>query len=347
MNTNIEIQSFDPNNCTQQTLERYCKFENIMRKEALPDDPPIPFEEQIQRFANIPSFLSVWFWTGWDRQQDRLIAEADAAVMRTEENKHLLQFSISVLPDYRQIGIAKQLLMKIIDVANQEDRRLLITNTTDRIPAGEAFMEKLGAKKGLVGKTNQLRIEELNREYLSSWQTKSQERAIGFGLGLWEGAYPEDEIEAIAGLWELTNQQPMGDLDVEDFHYGPEQIRETERSLFARGSERWTYYAYEKASGKLAGYTELAWNPNRPEIASQGMTGVFPEYRNLGIGRWLKAVMLEKLLQEKPQVRFVRTGNADSNAPMLKINEELGFKPYSSNIIWQIDTQKAQEYLTR
>jgi mycothiol synthase len=128
-------------------------------------------------------------------------------------------------------------------------------------------------------------------------------------------------------------------------HMIPEQLRQSEQNLFARGNQRWTFYAVERATGKFSGYTETIWNPNRPEILQQEMTGVFPQYRNQGLGRWLKAAMLDKVLKERPGIKYVRTGNADSNATMLKINTELGFKPYMADTFWQVEIQKVIDYL--
>ena len=108
-------------------------------------------------------------------------------------------------------------------------------------------------------------------------------------------------------------------IDIEEFVFTAEQLRQDEQSLFARGYERWNLHVRERETGDFAGYTEVFWNPNRPEIISQGMTGVFPKYRNKGLGRWLKAVMLERILEKRPQAKYVRTANADMNAPMLKI----------------------------
>jgi mycothiol synthase len=265
--------------------------------------------------------------------------------LRIEENKHLAQFEITVLPEYRQQGLGRQFIGLIANVTQQENRRLLMTSTVDRVPGGAAFMTRLGAQKGLEAHTNQLRIADLDQNLLDHWLAHSQENLGEYELGFWDGAYPEEQLQAIAELNDLTNQQPLGKLEIENMHMTPEQLRQLEKNLFARGNQRWTFYVADRASGKFVGYTETVWNPNRPEVLRQDMTGVFPQYRKKGLGRWLKVTMLNKVLKERPQVKYVRTGNADSNAAMLKINTELGFKPYMADTLWQVELQKVLDYL--
>ena len=342
----MEVKSWDYRNATGDEVAAFNQCSNRMRAERLPDDPPIPVEETLQGLKNFPDFMQMAIWTGWDAVESRIVAYG-LAQYSLEDNLHLAQFGISVLPDFRRQGLGREFLSVIVGVAKEQNRRLLITETTDRIPAGEAFMQRIGAEGGLESHTNQLTIAGLNRDLLRGWQERAKERGAGFEIGLWEGRYPEQDIDAIVELHGLLNQQPFGDLDVEDFTYSVENLRQTEDSLFARGNERWTLFVREVDTGKFAGYTEVLWNPNRPEIISQGMTGVFPEYRNRGLGRWLKAAMLDRILAKRPQARFVRTGNADMNAPMLKINNELGFKPYIAECVWQVETEKVAEYLSR
>jgi GNAT superfamily N-acetyltransferase len=76
-------------------------------------------------------------------------------------------------------------------------------------------------------------------------------------------------------------------------------------------------------------------------------TAVSREYQNRGLGRWLKAAMLQKLITERPNVKRVRTGNAHSNAPMLRINNELGFKPLRTEHMWQVEADTVGSYLQR
>jgi mycothiol synthase len=347
MNPNLEIKLIDIRHASAEEYRAANVFNNAMRAERLPDDPPIPLAEQIGEYQNIPDFVDVNAWVVWNTQDSTAVGVGVVVFMRTETNRHLAELDIQVLPKYRRLGIARRLLALATETAQRENRRLLITNTNERIPAGEVVMQRLGAKRGLENHTNQLKISELNRALVTKWQAQTLERAAGFELGTWVGAYPEEDLNDVVELFRVMNTSPHDDLEIEDFNYTAEQLRQRERSNAARGAETWTMYVREKATGKFAGFTEVVWHPNRPEILNQGGTGVFPQYRNHGLGRWLKAAMLEKILRERPQVKYIRTGNADSNAPMLKINSELGFKPYISHCVWQIETAKVSEYLAQ
>lgn len=342
----IKIRRFDVRNATDRDYALLNKCRNRIRAEELPDDPPIPLEELINRFKNFPEYIDLQIWVAGDASEAAIVAYADLWLF-LEDNLHLAEFNIAVLPEARRQGVARQLLSLLVDTARRENRRLMLAETSDRVPAGEAFMRSLGAERGLEAHTNQLVLARVDRALLRRWQEQARERSAGFELGLWEGKYPEADIDAILALLDLMNQAPFGDLDIEGFQFTAERLRQEERSLFSRRFERWTLYVRESGTGNFAGYTEVFWNPNRPAIIQQGMTGVFPEYRNRGLGRWLKAAMLEKILRDRPQARVVRTGNADINAPMLKINMELGFQPYISHCTWQVETAQVAAYLTQ
>ena len=83
--------------------------------------------------------------------------------------------------------------------------------------------------------------------------------------------------------------------------------------------------ARHDATGEIVGLTELVLPPHRPWRAHQGDTGVNPAHRGKSLGRWLKAVNLLRLLDERPAVREVETYNAGTNQAMLSINHALGF----------------------
>jgi RimJ/RimL family protein N-acetyltransferase len=192
---------------------------------------------------------------------------------------------------------------------------------------------------------NQLVMADLNHEVVGGWLQRGEELRSDFELGFWDGSYPEHDIEAIANLHLVMNDMPRGELELEDEVFTPEILRERERTLAERQTERWSAFVRESASGELVGFSEVFWTPQQPQELHQGDTGVSPRYRQRGIGGWLKAAMIERVQRKRPQVQRIHTWNADSNEPMLRVNYAMGFKLQVASAHWQVSVADLLKYL--
>ena len=101
------------------------------------------------------------------------------------------------------------------------------------------------------------------------------------------------------------------------------------------------------ADGEAAGTTEVFVNRHRPAASWQWSTVVLPAHRGRRIGRWMKASMWQRLRATEPEVAWLQTGNAASNAHMLAINDEMGFKPTHLMGCWQADLDTLEAGLSR
>jgi GNAT superfamily N-acetyltransferase len=342
----IVFQPFDLHDATEDEYQRLSEFKNALQREYAPDDPPILLEEHIQGWRNLPGPTAHEAYALWASANSKIVAYCEVSVPGRGENEHPANFMIEVLSEYRRQGIARQALQLIVLFAKKHHRPLLTSRTSDRIAASGLFLERLGARKGLVMGINQLKVRELDRLLVQQWLRRSESKYSEFEMQFLDGAYPDAIIDEIAALRQaIGNDQPRGDLPTEMMKITPELLRLMERNLFSTGYRRWTFLLINRANREAVGLTEVFWNPNRPMIVDQGLTGVARAYRNQGLGRWLKAEMLQKILTNHPEVKFIRTGNVSSNAPMMKINNEMGFKPYTATTIWQVKTQKIEKYL--
>ena len=64
----------------------------------------------------------------------------------------------------------------------------------------------------------------------------------------------------------------------------------------------------------------------RPQLADQHDTTVAPAHRGHRLGLVLKGEMVRWLRDVEPQVEEISTWNAESNAHMIAVNEQLGYE---------------------
>jgi hypothetical protein len=171
---------------------------------------------------------------------------------------------------------------------------------------------------------------------MEKWVAEGPARAPDYELLSWDGAMPEAHLEAYVDLVLVMNDAPRDDFEVNDFTLTPKEWREQEEQFAAISGESWTLVARCKSDGALAGLHDVFWAPHEPDFVHVGNTGVRREHRGHALGKWLKAQMTLRILDERPDVEDIRTGNADSNEAMLGINKEMGYRPLLGATGWEL-----------
>ena len=164
-----------------------------------------------------------------------------------------------------------------------------------------------------------------------------------------DGAYPEDRLADMAHLrGVLVNDAPMEGVPVEARTVSFEEIRADEarwrgvRQHSTRPSSPGT-----RRRAKRSATPRCSGTPTIQRTLNQGATAVDPKHRGHALGRQLKAAMYQRIVSELPGYEFIRTFNADSNAPMLAVNNAMGFAPYAEARRWVISTSDALAWLEK
>lgn len=331
------IRAYDFYAAETETLLTLHRFFQESDREFWPDRDPIAFNEAAWR--NKSPFNDRRDWQVLVGGE--LVAHGHLGFGLTGDNPHAGGAGFIVRPDWRRRGLGTRLLNEIIAEMHRLGRTLLILGTGSQVAAGEAFAAQTGAEMALEARLNRLDLATLDRAVLERMKATGLAKAGAFTLGWWEDTLPEDELDDIAEMFQTMNSAPRDKLKTNDHKTTADQLRQGLKNIRIGKLAYWCLYARETATGRLAGFSETYWHPDRPRHLGQGNTGVMPAYRGHALGRLIKATMLERVLKERPTVQFIDTSNADSNAPMLKINQELGFRLHSVGKTWQLPLQSS------
>jgi mycothiol synthase len=341
----FRFEAIEPLQLAPAQLREAALLYQALQSERTPEDPLTPVEAIERRLrADVPNQWRAFF----------VAREAAGALvgygvvsrsLNEPENAHLRWTELAVSQEHRRKGVGRALLRRLVDaVEGQGDDVVLMAQTTDRVPSGSVFAKRVGADPGLDMKTNQLDLSKVDRAKIDEWAGIAPK---GYRLARIDDHVPTDLIAPYIQASNGMNDAPRGDLKIADWKLTEEHIRERESWFKQTGSEWWLLVAVHQASGEGAGFTEVSYDPKVSHVIWQQGTAVIDGHRGHRLGMWMKAVMLKRILDERPKALFIRTGNANTNAQMLGINTQLGFVQAWSACLWQISITDARKAVGR
>ena len=293
---------------------------------------PRPLESYIAFARKLPSQFDDHAWLV--ETSDRTPVACGFCWSNSAGDDRVMECDVLVRSDHRRRGIGSRLLARICDETENADRNLLTWSTFDAVPAGEAFSRRVGADIGRVNRKSELALADVDWPMIDSWARAERARDLGYRLEMIDGVYPEHLRADAVTFQHIMQTAPRDGLDVGDVIVDAEFVAELDRALIESGETRWTAFVRDPA-GACVGGTEVNFEPWDPATVLQQSTGIEASHRGLGLAKWAKAAMLERIRRQRPEAVRVRTENAFSNGPMLAINDTLGFKVVSTRTEWQ------------
>ncbi len=270
--------------------------------------------------------------------------------MPLRDNVRSSEVTVAVHPAHRRRGVGTAIVEAMGEHGRAEGR--LVLNSIVDVPldygpghASLSFAPKVGFEVMLDGNIRHLtvpmdsaRMEELRTEVARARDADAY-RVLTF-----EAPWPAEYLEDQCALFRcMSTDEPHGDEGHEEEVWDAERVRENDALRAARGARYLIAVAQHIASGRLVACTELCLGAESPGQAWQMLTVVDPEHRGHRLGLAIKLANLDLLAARAPEVRLVVTGNASVNAPMIAVNEMMGFEVASEGNFWQKDLELATQ----
>jgi len=291
-----------------------------------------------------PNWLRANLNHGWDgdppeaavyRESGRVIAVLKTWMPKWD-NRHFAEVNVTVDPECRRRGLGRELfeigLRKVRDAG-----RTVVYSDCATGTAGEPFLEAMGLTKASEYANRGQDLLTLDLAQLEKGLAAAMSKADGYELVRMPDRVPDEFMDQVVRMTAAINDAPLDDLKMDDEVFSADRIRAFEAAHAAYGRRMYRLVAREKATGDFAGHTIVAVLADQPWHGRQYDTSVLRAHRGHRLGYALKAAMLLWLREEEPQLRQVYTWNAASNAHMIAVNEELGYRVVATGYGYQRD----------
>ena len=338
----IELKNFSIKTATMEEWRDYHKVKQSYFMELFPDDDPV----ELDTFM-----VSEKGWVSNDNCFNLTVLAykfgkiAGLGALTKFSGHSQVNADIIVLPEYRKKGVGSELLKKLCEEAVSLGFRTLFFFTVDIIPSGENFLMKNSAKKGIIQKGNQVLTQDLDEKLMRKWVKEGTNPK--YESGVWLNKIPEEHLEKYSEAYNSINDAPHGDLENVTAEMTPDAMKDLVKGIVEGKNEIIIAWVRNKETGEFAAISDLFIYYTKKYAAFQNNTLTVPKYRGNGFGKLVKALNALYLIDCRPNVRTIRTSNANVNEAMLAINEKMGFKQYQTHTFWELEVEKSLKKVQR
>ncbi|MEY9968527.1 GNAT superfamily N-acetyltransferase [Streptacidiphilus sp. MAP12-16] len=247
--------------------------------------------------------------------------------------EHLAELDLHVHPAERRNGTGSRLLDAAIAAARQHGRRCVITQAEAGSP-GDWFLPARGFRRVLTLTFTRLPLAEADIPALAEI---TEHPHPGYRLASWEGTVPDGLAETFVASRHAMDDMSMGGTDFGTVTWDLDRVRAAAAAIEKRGDLLHTVVAIDESDGSIAGFTELVVPGDGQGDGQHYGTGVLPEHRGHGLGRWMKAASIRQAHERHPDLGGLLTDTADNNPHMRHINDTLGYAPTHTTFEYQLD----------
>jgi GNAT superfamily N-acetyltransferase len=256
------------------------------------------------------------------------------------DNIHGASLDVRVLRAHRRQGVGTAIVAETQRRVAAEGRMVLNglvelpSALLDAAPA-TSFAHRLGFVAMQTGNRRHL-VVPIDPERRARLLSEVERATLGYRTLAFVSPWPKEYLDDQCALSRrMSTDAPSGDAHHEEETWDAARVEESDRLLAKQGLTKLVAVAQHLESGRLVAFSELVLPQDHPHEAWQWATLVLREHRGHRLGLAVKLANLDLLAATAPEARVVTTGNAQENAPMIAVNDMLGFEVVATGTFWQ------------
>lgn len=283
----IEINQLKPLEMTEDEWNQYHTFRKFFHNENNPDTSLV--DDQVHE-KNLKDLVTnkLFELNSYNIFNEKELIGTFGTRMEKETSPHFAEkkdelfFRVSLLKDWRHLQIYNQVLKKISEIAKNDKRTFILTDTsTDE---GKQFLRQTGAKEASVVRTNKLDMKDIDWDQMKEWVKEAETMNPNLELKLFT-IVPEGLLKTYCEMTTfIFDQMPHDDLQSANFVVTPESHRQREAHLTKNGSIEENAVILDK-NKKIVGLSTVEYYGEKIDFFQQGLTGVLFEHRGKKLGK--------------------------------------------------------------